>query len=87
MGAITIRRLDDGVIERLRADAKQHGRSMEEEARVALSHAYRPRLKGQAALEYADSVRKEIFGYRVLPDSVSMIREMREEDPTAWNGE
>lgn len=87
MGAITIRRLEEGVIERLKADAKQHGRSMEEEARLALSRAYRPRLTGQAAIDYARSIRKEIFGDRVLPDSVSMIREMREEDPTAWNGE
>lgn len=87
MGALTIRRLEDGVIERLKAEAKQHGRSMEEEARLALSRAYRPRLTGPAALEYADAVRKDIFGDRVLTESVSTIRELREEDPTAWSGE
>lgn len=36
MSTLTIRNLDDGVKRRLRAQAAEHGRSMEEEARVAL---------------------------------------------------
>ena len=36
MAAITIRRLDDSLKERLRVQAAQHGRSMEEEAREIL---------------------------------------------------
>ena len=36
MASITIRNLDDGVKTRLRIRAAEHGRSMEEEARVIL---------------------------------------------------
>ena len=36
MSTLTIRNLDDRVKRRLRAQAAEHGRSMEEEARIAL---------------------------------------------------
>jgi plasmid stability protein len=39
MGNLTIRNLDDSVKARLRVQAAQHGRSMEEEARTILSAA------------------------------------------------
>jgi len=39
MASITIRNLDDGVKTRLRVQAAEHGRSMEEEARVILHEA------------------------------------------------
>jgi antitoxin FitA len=39
MASLTIRNLDDGVKERLRVRAAQHGRSMEEEARLILNQA------------------------------------------------
>ena len=39
MASITIRNLDDGVKTRLRIRAAEHGRSMEEEARVILRDA------------------------------------------------
>lgn len=39
MASITIRNLDDRVMRRLRISAAQHGRSMEEEARVILRDA------------------------------------------------
>ncbi|MDE0203730.1 MAG: plasmid stabilization protein [Rhodospirillaceae bacterium] len=39
MASITIRNLDDGVKSRLRVRAAEHGRSMEEEARVILRDA------------------------------------------------
>lgn len=39
MASITIRNLDDGVKMRLRIRAAEHGRSMEEEARVILRNA------------------------------------------------
>ncbi|PRD43306.1 bifunctional phosphopantothenoylcysteine decarboxylase/phosphopantothenate--cysteine ligase CoaBC [Phyllobacterium phragmitis] len=42
MASITIRNLDDEVKERLRLRAARNGRSMEEEARVLLSHTERP---------------------------------------------
>ena len=82
MGAITIRQLDDNVIARLKLRAKQHGRSMEEEARVILTGAAEPeRLSGQAAVEYFRGRRKAIFGDRLLPDSLDVLREVRDEDP------
>ena len=87
MGAITIRRLDDAVIERLKSDAKANGRSMEEEARAALNRAYRPRLTGQAAVDRARAFRKEMFGDRVFPDSAPLIRELRDGDPLPWDEE
>jgi plasmid stability protein len=39
MAAVTIRRLDDSVKERLRVRAAQHGRSMEAEIRTILAEA------------------------------------------------
>ena len=39
MASITIRNLDDGVKRRLRIRAAEHGRSMEEEARLILRDA------------------------------------------------
>lgn len=39
MGTLTIRNLDDSVKARLRVQAAQHGRSMEEEARTILAKA------------------------------------------------
>ena len=86
MGAITIRRVDDGVIARLKADAKQHGRSMEEEARMALSQVYPPTLHGQAAVDHLDALRRKVWGGVIQPDSTPLIRELREEDPAAWSG-
>lgn len=41
MGAVTVRNLDDGVKERLRIRAAQHGRSMESEIRSILAEAVR----------------------------------------------
>lgn len=39
---------------------------------------------------YADFLRRwrtATFGDRVFPDSTPLLRELREEDPTAWSGE
>lgn len=60
MAAITIRNLDENLKRRLRLQAAQHGRSMEEEARQLLS-------KGLAAPVEAQPVRltslaKALFG-------------------------
>jgi len=87
MGVITIRRLDDDVIERLKDKAKRHGRSMEEEARVAITRAVGRRLHGEAAVEHFTKLRAELFGDRVFPDSTEEFRRMRDGDPTAWDGE
>lgn len=39
MAELIVRRLDDGVKERLKARARKHGRSLEAEARAILEHA------------------------------------------------
>jgi plasmid stability protein len=87
MGAITIRRLDDETIARLKDVAKQHGRSMEEEARIILARSVGTRWRGQAAVEHYEKLQQEIFGDRILPDTLPIIQEMREADPTEWDGE
>jgi plasmid stability protein len=59
MASITIRKLDDGVKERLRVRAAKAGRSMEEEAREILTSAVQERrMTGPELLKLA----KELFG-------------------------
>ena len=83
MATITIRKLDDATVESLKARAKAFGRSMEEEARLILSREARPgKLYGQAAVEHFRQFKEKHFGDRVLPSSVELLRELREEDPT-----
>ena len=45
MGTITIRNLSDEVIERLKASAREHRQSMEQEVRLLLERRYSPRNK------------------------------------------
>lgn len=56
MATLTIRRLDDAVKARLRVRAAQHGRSMEEEARLVLSAALTEEPK--RPLNLAESIRR-----------------------------
>jgi plasmid stability protein len=83
MGTITIRRLDDAIIEEIKRRAAEAGRSMEEEARQTLQQTYgeadRARLR-QAAVAHI----RDLHARGLLPkgngvDSVDIIREMREE--------
>jgi len=62
MATLTIRRLDESVKARLRVRAAQHGRSMEEEARLVLSAALSEEPK--RSLNLAESIRRlvEPFG-------------------------
>lgn len=82
MGTITIRRLDDAVIDAIKRRAAEAGRSMEEEARQALQQAY-PSDQMRRQRECAARLR-EMHAKGLLPkghgvDSVDIIREMREE--------
>jgi plasmid stability protein len=45
MGTITIRNLPEEVIERLKASAREHQQSMEQEVRLLLERRYSPRNK------------------------------------------
>jgi plasmid stability protein len=111
MGTITIRNLDEGLIDLIKAKAKSNGRSMESELRRQLEDANRgaaevdafkpdyaalerldreaERLRepngrlrpGPELVEYVRRRQKALFGDRVLPSSVELFREIRDEDP------
>jgi phosphopantothenoylcysteine decarboxylase/phosphopantothenate--cysteine ligase len=83
MGTITIRRLDDTVIEAIKRQAATNGRSMEEEARQTLQQTYgeaeRARLREQAVAHIRDLHARGLLPKGNGVDSVDIIREMREE--------
>lgn len=63
MGSLTIRQLDDDLKRELRLRAAQHGRSMEEEARVILAAAIRPaKTKYRNAAEAVEAIIDPIGG-------------------------
>jgi len=77
VGQVLVRKLEDGVIERLKVKARASGRSLEEFARHALREAAKPSR---------EEVWAEIDRIRELNratdfDSTAVIREMRER---AW---
>ncbi|HEY5409154.1 MAG TPA: hypothetical protein VIJ94_00380 [Caulobacteraceae bacterium] len=83
MATITIRRLDDATVEALKTKAKANGRSMEEEARLMLSRGTGTgKLSGKAAAERFRQLQKKHFGDQEFSDSLEILRELREEDPT-----
>lgn len=57
MASITIRKLDDGLKQRLRVRAAEHGRSMEEEAREILRDAV---FSGPPPRDLAATIRKRV---------------------------
>jgi plasmid stability protein len=62
MASVTIRNLDDSLKARLRIRAAEHGRSMEEEARVLLRDALAP--PRAAAPPHLLEVAQRLFGKR-----------------------
>jgi len=78
MATVTIRRLDDKVYEALRERARTNGRSLEAEAREILAEKASPRdsLLTRLIAFHEDLIRR----HGVLPDSTSLIREMRDEE-------
>ena len=58
MASLTIRDLDDNVKQKLRVQAAQHGRSMEEEARHILRAALSQ--KAPAPLNMYDTIRRRV---------------------------
>jgi len=80
MGEIKVRRLDDAVIVALKARAKRHGVSLEEEVRGILSASIDRGRK--AFLRRAAAIRAEAGPDAADPDfdSVKLIREERD----AW---
>jgi plasmid stability protein len=74
MGQILIHGLDDQLMKRLRARARENGRSLQAEVRVILEQA--ARVDMEAALKLAADIRK-CFEGRKLADSANLIREDR----------
>jgi antitoxin FitA len=77
MGQLTVRKVDDEIIRRLKIQAAEHGRSAEAEHREILKRA----LMGEAAAEdfwtLARRLREETGP--VPGDSADIIRKMRDE--------
>ena len=76
MAQITVRNVDEQVLERLKKRAARNGRSLESEARRILTNAAKPSL-GESR-EIVQRFRKERYGDRVLSDSAELIREDRD---------
>lgn len=78
MADVKIRKLDDRVVEYFKARAVRAGHSLEEELRRYLGEAALRRR--QEAIRRADENREALFRkYGVMPDSVELIRDEREE--------
>jgi plasmid stability protein len=80
MGTLTIRNMDDAVIDDLKAEARRHNRSLEAEARDILSRhrELRRRPTVEELLVLADKV-AAMTPKVPQTDSVELLRESREE--------
>lgn len=74
MAQVLVRDLDDKVIERLKARAQQHGRSLQVELKTILEQAARNDL--EAARQAAERLRRKLAG-RKFSDSAALIAEDR----------
>ena len=83
MAQITIRNLDDAVMQALRRRATAAGRSTEEEARRSLAIAVGVDL--EAARAQLDVVRSQLRGQRDR-GVATLVREMRDERTTELSG-
>jgi len=77
MANVTIRNLDDGVVERLKSKAKDNGRSLEAELREILSTEAR-RASTKEWLAEADRIAAMTPKDRPQTDSTILIREDRD---------
>ncbi len=77
MASVTIRNLDEGVVERLKSKAKDNGRSLEAELREILSTEAR-RASTKELIAEADRIAAMTPKDRPQTDSVKIIREFRD---------
>jgi plasmid stability protein len=75
MAQILIRDLDDETVKRLKERARRHGRSLQGEAKLILTHA--AGLGFKDARELARQWHKKLAG-RALPDTTDLVREDRQ---------
>lgn len=76
MGQITVRQLDDHLIQTLRERAAAHGHSMEQEARRILTEAL---SADRSAVADRFRRRQQCYGPRQFSDSADLIRQMRDD--------
>ena len=77
MGSLTIRNLDGGVIDRLKAQARANHRSLEGEVRHLLTREVSEYLRTAEFLERADALAATTSGEKQT-DSAVLIREDRD---------
>ena len=75
MAQVLVRDLDRSVIERLKARAQQHGRSLQVELKTIIEQAARSDL--EAARQAAERLRRKLAG-RKFSDSTELIAEDRQ---------
>jgi plasmid stability protein len=75
MAQILIRDLDDETVRRLKDRARRHGRSLQGEAKLILTHA--AGISSHDARKLARQWHKKLAG-REIPDSTDMVREDRQ---------
>lgn len=76
MATVTIRNLDDAVVERLKIRAKSNNRSLEAELRYLLTNA----APGASTADFIETTRRirAMSGGRQFSDSTPLIREDRD---------
>ena len=78
MSQILVRNLDKEVVQNLKRNALENGRSLEAEVRMILEReALTPKVDPETAVRMALRLQKK-FKNRKLPDSVKLIREDRD---------
>lgn len=78
MGQITIRKLDDAVIQALKQRAAAAGHSMEEEARQTLMRSATPGVDRLALVKRMEAFAAKLDA-KTGPSIADLIREMRDE--------
>lgn len=77
MAQVLVRDLDDDTVTTLKQRAKQHHRSLQSEIRAILVDAANLTPPADIAARLR-TMHKELFGGKVFPSSVPLIREDRE---------
>ncbi len=77
MAQLTVRKLDDDVVRRLKIRAAENGRSTEAEVRSILTEAVPEKMDAEEYWKMVDEFRRSTKG-RITGDSTDIIREMRD---------
>jgi len=77
MATVTIRNLDEHIVETLKAQAKANGRSLQAELHQLLTEAAASRDKRQVFIREAARIRRMTPKGRIQSDSTDLLREDR----------